>query len=87
MSSSSELHIGHRIVLDCAEVAMAKYLEHDYDLEHKPTGFIPHFHDTIDALGGYLGILLLLVGIIGFYWFVSFFIFYSRQRREAKKKK
>lgn len=66
---------------------MAKYLEHDYDLEHKPTGFIPHFHDTIDSLGGYLGIFLLLVGIILFYCFVSFYIDYSRRQRENKKKK
>lgn len=66
---------------------MAKYLEHDYDLEQKPTGFIPHFHDTIDALGGYLGLLLLLLGIIAFYWLVAFYIQYSRQKRDAKKKK
>jgi hypothetical protein len=66
---------------------MAKYLEHDYDLERKPTGFIPHFHDTIDALGGILGLFLILVGIVAFYWLVSFYIAYSRAKRESKKKR
>lgn len=66
---------------------MTKYLEHDYDLEQKPVGFVPHFHDTIEALGGIFGILLILAGVITFYAGVSFYISYSRQRREGKKKR
>lgn len=66
---------------------MVKHLEHDYDLEHRPTGFIPHFHDTIAALGGYAGILLILAGVIAFYFIVAFYIAYSRSRRENKKKR
>jgi len=30
-----------------------QHLDHDYELESKPTGLIPHFWDTIDALGGW----------------------------------
>lgn len=66
---------------------MAKYLESDYDLSNKPTGLIPHFHDTIEAIGGIFGIALIFFGILFFYWLVSFYIAYSRQRRENKKKR
>lgn len=66
---------------------MAKYLEHDYDLERRPTGFIPHFHDTISALGGLPGLFLILAGIILFYYGIAFFIQYSRTKRESKKKR
>lgn len=66
---------------------MVKHLlEHDYDLAEKPTGFIPHFWDTIAALGGYTGLTLLSVGILLFFFIVDYSISNSRKKREAKKK-
>ena len=66
-------------------VVMAKYLEHDYDIDRRPTGLIPHFHDTIAALGGLPGLFLLFAGVIAFYWGISFFIRYNRSKRDKKK--
>ncbi len=66
---------------------MVKHLlEHDYDISEKPSGFIPHFWDTIDALGGYLGIFLLSVGILLFFFIVDYTITSGRKKREGKKK-
>jgi hypothetical protein len=53
----------------------------------RPTGLIPHFWDTIDALGGTIGITLIAVGILAFFLIVDFVITTSRKKREAKKKK
>ena len=65
---------------------MVKYhLESDYEMFEKPTGFVPHFWDTIDSLGGPLGIALLSVGIILFFLIVDYVITSGRKKREAKK--
>ena len=66
---------------------MVKHLEHDYELESAPTGFVPHFWDTMAALGGWKGIALMMVGIIAFYGMVIYFVTTGRNKREAKKKR
>lgn len=66
---------------------MVKHLEHDYELTWRPTGLVPHFWDTIEALGGLVGIFGLATAVIIFYFGVLFYINYSRQRRESKKRK
>ena len=64
-----------------------RHLEHDYTVDRRETGFVPHFWDTIDAIGGYKGILFLGFGIFAFYFGVLFFITYQREKREAAKKR
>jgi hypothetical protein len=66
---------------------MVKYLEHDYELDRRPTGFIPHFFETLEAIGGVFGITLLFAGILAFYIGVTWFVNYSRAKRDAKKKR
>lgn len=66
---------------------MVRYLDQDYQQASKPTGLIPHFWDTIDSLGGILGLSLLFLGICAFYYIVMYTIVSGRQKREAAKKR
>lgn len=67
---------------------MVRYhLEHDYEMTTRPTGLIAHFWDTIDAIGGTTGIILISVGILGFFLIVDYVITSNRKKREMKKKK
>jgi hypothetical protein len=66
---------------------MVKHLQPDYFATSRPTGFIQHFWDTIDALGGITGLSLITLGILLFYLIVEYAIYRSRQQREAKKKR
>lgn len=66
---------------------MVRHLEHDYVQETKPTGFIPHFHETIDSLGGSLGIAIICLAVIAFYFIVTYTITSARTKREAKANK
>jgi uncharacterized membrane protein len=61
-----------------------RHLDHDYHVTHRPTGFIPHFWDTIDSVGGVYGLIAITIGIVGFYYGVLWYILYSRAKREAK---
>lgn len=65
--------------------SMVKHLDPDYFVNQRPTGYVAHFWDTIDALGGPVGLTLLSVGILLFYFIVQYTIHRSRQRREAQK--
>lgn len=66
---------------------MVKHLEPDYFLSQRPTGYLAHFWETIESLGGYIGLGLITFGIILFYFLVNYIIYRSRQAREAKKKR
>lgn len=72
-------------MIDC--LIMVKHLESDYEVDRPIITLTSHFWDTISALGGPLGILLIFVGVLTFYFIVDYTIFISRQRREQKKKK
>jgi len=66
---------------------MVKHLENDYELDQKPTGFVPHFWDTIDSLGGPLGLVLMTLAFVIFYYVVDYMVTSSRKKRELKKSK
>ncbi len=67
---------------------MVRYnLDNDYEMATRPSGLMAHFWDTIEALGGTTGIVLISVGILGFFLIVDYVITTSRKKREAKKKK
>lgn len=66
---------------------MVKHLESDYEMTHKPTGFVPHFWETIDSLGGTAGLAAITLGFVLFYYFVDYMVVQSRKKREEKKKK
>jgi len=66
---------------------MPRYLDQDYDQEGRPTGLIPHFWDTLAAIGGVYGIIFIFVAIIAFFNLVEWYISYSRKKREAAKKR
>lgn len=61
-----------------------KYLEADYDIESPPVGFIPHFWTTIEALGGWIGLVCIFGGVCAFYYLVNYVIQRDRAKREAK---
>jgi hypothetical protein len=63
-----------------------KHLEADYEVDRPPSGFIPHFWDTIDSLGGTVGLSLIVIGILLFYFIVDYTITTNRKKREQKKK-
>lgn len=65
---------------------MVKHLDPDYFVHKRPSGYIAHFWDTIDSLGGPTGLFLITLGILIFYLIVEYTIQRSRQKREAKKK-
>lgn len=65
---------------------MVKHLEHDYELEYPEVTFVSHFWDTIAAMGGWKGLVLLTVGIFAFYQYVLYTITNGREKREAKKR-
>ena len=49
-------------------------------------GLIAHFHDTIETIGGWKGILLICVLALAFQSFVTWFISRgSAKRREARQ--
>jgi len=62
-----------------------KHLTHDYELSEKPQGFVPHFWDTIDSLGGPIGLVVLGLVVGAFHLFVVWFVERQRLQREAKK--
>jgi hypothetical protein len=62
------------------------HLENDYELFERPMGIVPHFWDTIDVLGGWMGLTLISVGILAFFLVVDYVITTGRKKREAKKK-
>jgi hypothetical protein len=64
-----------------------RHLDHDYEVAGPETGFVPHFWDTIAAVGGLQGLIILTFGIVGFYYGVLYYILYQRDKREAKKKR
>jgi hypothetical protein len=66
---------------------MVKHLEPDYELDKPIITFVSHFWDTIDALGGPVGLSLIILAVFIFYIVVDYTIFISRQRRENKQKK
>ncbi|RYH24764.1 hypothetical protein EON65_16315 [archaeon] len=78
------LHLPQQIGL---RRSMVKHLDPDYFVSTRPTGFIAHFWDTIDALGGYKGLFLISVGVLLFYFIVNYTIYKSREKREAAKQK
>ena len=51
----------------------------------KPFSFVGHFYETIDILGGWKGLGILTIVLLGFYFIVLMTITQSRQRRLAKK--
>lgn len=65
---------------------MARHLEHDYELEEKPSGWIPHLHDTLEVLGGLKGLFILCLAIAAFYGIVVYFVTTGRSKRESKKR-
>ena len=66
---------------------MVKHLDQDYELENPKTGFVEHFYDTIDAIGGWKGFAVLSVIIIAFYALVVYTIQSGREKREKAKKR
>lgn len=66
---------------------MPRHLDHDYEVDTKPTGFIPHLYDTLESIGGIYGILIICILIIAFYLTVDFYIAYNRTKKENKKKR
>ena len=64
---------------------MVKNLDHDWELEGPTNYYIHHFWDTIRALGGWKGILILFIGLAGFYLFVVYTIENGRIKREKAK--
>ena len=62
-----------------------RHLDHDYELARPATGFIPHFHDTIDALGGWVGVCCIGLAAVAFYFIVLYVIVTGRAKREAAK--
>ncbi len=64
-----------------------KHLEPDYEVDKAPSGFIAHFWDTIESIGGVNGIIILFVLIIVFYFVVEYTVQTGRANREAKKKR
>lgn len=64
-----------------------KHLDPEYEVDRPPQGFVPHFWDTINVLGGARGMFLITLGIIIFYFTVEYVITQGRKKREAKKAK
>jgi hypothetical protein len=63
-----------------------KHLDPDYEVDRPPSGLIPHFWDTIDVLGGSRGMILLILGVIIFYFLIDYIVSQGRKKRMAKKK-
>jgi hypothetical protein len=70
-----------------AKDEMVKHLDVDYFQDSRPTGLIPHFWDTIDVLGGSLGLGLITLGVFLFYLLVHYVVQSSRAKREKKKQR
>lgn len=66
---------------------MVKHLESDYEVDRPIITLTSHFWDTVNSLGGPIGLALIFVGVLAFYFIVDYTIYISRQRREQKKKK
>lgn len=67
---------------------MVRFLDPDYEDSLQPSNmFVSHFWDTIDAIGGWKGLVVLSVGIVIFYIIVLYTVTTARQRQIAKKKK
>jgi hypothetical protein len=66
---------------------MVKHLEPDYEVDRPISTYISHFWDTIDSLGGWIGLTCILIGVILFYFTIEYIITSSRIKREQKKKK
>ena len=49
--------------------------------------FVAHWNDTIQVLGGYKGIGVLTIVLLGFYLLVEFTVLRSRKRRNLAKKR
>ena len=64
---------------------MVKHLEADYEVTSRSFGFVSHFFDTIEALGGWKGLAIATLGILAFYLYVDWTITSGRAKREAKK--
>lgn len=64
-----------------------RHLDYDYVQDRKPTGLIIHLQDTIDALGGPIGLACIGLGIIVFYFVVLLFLTRGRKQRSVKKTK
>lgn len=65
---------------------MVRHLESDYELENAPTGFIPHFFDTIDSIGGKKGLCIIAFCLFAFYQIVVYTVNASREKREITRK-
>ena len=63
-----------------------RHLDNDYEMQFRPTGFVPHFHDTISAIGGWKGIVVITTLIVVFYFGVAYMVIRSRDKREKQKK-
>ena len=66
---------------------MPKHLDHDWELERAENFWIHHFWDTIRVLGGWKGMLVLALGLAGFFTFVTYTIEQGRIRREKARKR
>jgi hypothetical protein len=64
-----------------------KHLDHEYELEAPVPGLITHFHQTIENLGGWIGVGCISIVILLFYLYVIYTITSGRKKREAEKLK
>lgn len=49
--------------------------------------FVAHWHETIEVLGGYKGLGVLVIILLGFYLLVEFTVLHSRKRRNLARKR
>lgn len=66
---------------------MVRHLDPSYEESVKPSGVVPHFFDTIEALGGWKGLTLLFIGLVIFYLVVEYAIQRGRRRQNSKKRR
>jgi D-alanyl-lipoteichoic acid acyltransferase DltB (MBOAT superfamily) len=62
-----------------------KHLDPDWEVDKFTINFIAHFWDTIEKLGGWKGLAILLVIIGAFYGYVMYAVKSGRKKRESKK--
>ena len=64
---------------------MVRHLDTDWELEGPLNFWVHHFWDTIRALGGWKGLIILFIAMGAFYTYVVYTIESGRERREKAR--
>ena len=65
-----------------------KHLDSSWELENPgQTTLLSHLYDTIEALGGWKGLLVLFVGVGNFHGIVEYVISSGRKKRQEAKRR